>query len=654
MLNSPPKDDGSPRRKALDPPPLQESLTRAEQALQSAEQSLKNTLKAAEGLDKKKDVMDTIKSVENGIDTAKRAGEEIRSMPSPGDARRAAYLAWAADQAALKTLRGPKCVINADIIRGFRKGKTSVPWKPWIIPILYWCGVVFCFNMTIILGLMIFRRSWIEKERLPFPYARMAEGIIVPLTDQSPDSPKQVSFPRTVFYIAFLVGFLFCIRGMVSISETGSAPMPPGKPFLNLDLTWLNIIPGATIVLLLIPFALLFILFFPLDILFTVAVFFLLGNFLIPWIGRMFGVTDMPSIPYHILRMGGILGVSFFLLIFHFSDIKKIITGLWDKGKGDEANEPVSPRELSIGFLIMLGLFTVFIIWGEQGTGSSLFSRILMFIYMFAMIYMYNMHHIRLRASGAFQYFDFNNILHTGSWFNWHWWGQVHSVPMAQGSNILYPDSALNYQTLYHLETFGAYAKSMGPASQILDAFSLADSTNSRNRDIFKAVVIGMVVALILVMPFFLTAMYHKGYDNTPYGGSWSNIFGSTDKAYRYHVKYYPGMFKKVSLWWIVLGAAIYGVCMYLRREYARFPIEPMGLMLVGADGGRSRLGTDYIWFTFIVALFIKWIIFRWYGVRTFQEKVVPFLIYCLMGMTLGIVLYMFLTIVLVSKGMAF
>jgi hypothetical protein len=596
----------------------------------------------------------TIKAVTDAGATAEQAVQEIKAIKPDQNIRHAAYLAWAAEQAASKAARGPKCVVNADVLRGFRKGKTSVTWKPWIIPMLYWFAVVFCFNMTVILGLMIFRKSWVEKERLPFPYARVAEGIIAPLKNESADSPKQVSFPRTVFFIAFLIGFLFCVRGMVTISETGAVVMPPDKTLLRLDLTWLNLIPGATIVLVLVPFALLFILFFPLDMLLTVVVFFLLGNYLIPWFVRMFGITGMPSIPYSIFRMGGIFGVSLFLLVFHFSEVKKLITGIWRKGEKEGPNEPITTRELSVGFVLMLGLFSMFVIWGESGTGSSLLSRILIFIYVLAMLYMYNMHHIRLRASGAFQFFDFNNVLHTGTWFNWHWWGFVHSVPMAQGSNILYPNSALNYQTLYHLETFGAYSKSMGPASQILDAFSLADATNSKNRDIFKAVVIGMVVALILVMPLFLMAMYHKGYDNTPSAGAWNNHFGTTDKVYRYHTKYYPGMFTRHSILWVVFGAVIYGVCMYLRREYARFPIEPMGLLLVGGNGGRSNLGTDKIWFTFIIALFIKWILFRWYGVRAFQEKVVPFLIYCLMGISLGMVLYMFLTAVLVSKGMAF
>jgi hypothetical protein len=292
------------------------------------------------------------------------------------------------------------------------------------------------------------------------------------------------------------------------------------------------------------------------------------------------------------------------------------------------------------------------VIAGEGEASGSVLKRILIFIYVLAMIYMYNMHHIRLRASGAFQYFDFNNILHTGGWFNWHWWGQVHGVPMAQGSTILHSDKVLSFHALYQLEMFGAYSKTMGPASQILEAFSLADATNARNRDIFKGVLIGLLIALILGMPIFLYAMHRVGYDNTPQANKeWNDHFVVSDKAYRYYTKYNPAIFTSRSIWWVVFGAALYGTCMYLRREYARFPIEPMGLLIAGTYGGRCSLGVDRIWFTFIIALFVKWIIFRWYGVRAFQEKVVPFLVYCLMGMSLGIMLYLFLSAILVTRG---
>jgi hypothetical protein len=277
-----------------------------------------------------------------------------------------------------------------------------------------------------------------------------------------------------------------------------------------------------------------------------------------------------------------------------------------------------------------------------------------MLAYVLLLIMIYNLPLMRMRGVGGFSYFEFNHILHVGGWFNWHWLKQVHTVPMAQGSQIVAPDLPLNYISLYQMESFGAYGQSVGPGMQFLDAYALAESTRARARDIFKGLALGVLLALLIVMPVYLIAAYHIGYDNTPSAGSWNSMYLTSDKASRYYTKLNPGMFTYNSIWWVVAGAALMGACMYLRREYSRFPIEPMGLLIAGYDGGRTILGTDTLWFTFGAAWLIKWVLFRWYGVRFFQEKVIPLVVYGLMGMCLGMLMYLFLSAVLLSRGVAF
>jgi hypothetical protein len=309
---------------------------------------------------------------------------------------------------------------------------------------------------------------------------------------------------------------------------------------------------------------------------------------------------------------------------------------------------------MSVGFLLALSAFCFLVIVGEGDTGKPLLTQILMLVYVLALMTIYNLPYMRVRASGGFGAFEFNNILHVGGWFNWRWWKQIHSIPVAAGSRIMEPDSILNYHSLYQLETFGAYAQAVGPSTQLMDAFALADRTKAHLRDIFKGILLATILGLLIGMPLYLIAVHHIGYDNTPMAGSWGNMYLTTDKAARYYTKVYPGMFTDTSMLWAIGGALLIGTCMYLRREYARFPIEPMGLFIAGYNGGRTCMGSDTIWFTFIVALGLKWIVFRWYGVRAFQEKVLPLVVYCLMGMCLGIVLYLFLSAAILSKGIAF
>jgi hypothetical protein len=78
---------------------------------------------------------------------------------------------------------------------------------------------------------------------------------------------------------------------------------------------------------------------------------------------------------------------------------------------------------------------------------------------------------------------------------------------------------------------------------------------------------------------------------------------------------------------------------MYLRREYIWFPLSAVGCYLGATIGGISNLGVNTIWATALAALVVKTVLFRWYGVRTFQMKIVPVVVRALMGMTLGMLL---------------
>ena len=47
------------------------------------------------------------------------------------------------------------------------------------------------------------------------------------------------------------------------------------------------------------------------------------------------------------------------------------------------------------------------------------------------------------------------------------------------------------------------------------------------------------------------------------------------------------------------------------------------------------------LWFTVLVAWFLKRMIFKWFGVRFFREKVQPVLVFIAMGLLLGTVIFL-------------
>ncbi|MBI3831149.1 MAG: hypothetical protein HY291_16640 [Planctomycetes bacterium] len=650
----PPDDEGQARRPALEPPPAKESRKRIEASAEQGRVALEATRAAAQNFDRSREVTDTLKEAEEAQDLILAAQKEAVAAGEKLEPRRAAYLAWAAETLAKAAERGPNCVTNADAVRGFRKGKEAVPWAVWLTPLGYWFLAMLAFLFIQLFGLTALREAWIEQERLPFPMAKLAEGVLRPEPAKPWGDSGQESFPRAAIGAAFFVGLLFAVRGMLSISETTGAPVPPTNALLDLDLTGLDLIHGVTMRLQLLPFALLMMMFFPLDLLFTVIAAFLVAEFGVPFVLDLLGITDRIGVRGLILRSGGMLGVTVFTLIFQRSELKRLVSGLWSRASGSSSSAPLSARELSAGFVLALGGFGALTLYGERHTGHSIISQGLMLLYVLLLIMIYNLPLMRMRGVGGFSYFEFNHILHVGGWFNWHWWKQVHTVPLAQGSQIVAPDLPLNYISLYQMESFGAYGQAVGPGMQFLDAYALAEATRARARDIFKGLALGVLLALLIVMPLYLIAAYHIGYDNTPSAGSWNSMYLTSDKASRYYTKLNPGIFTYNSIWWVVAGAGLMGACMYLRREYSRFPIEPLGLLIAGCDGGRTILGTDTLWFTFGAAWLLKWVLFRWYGVRFFQEKIMPLAVYGLMGMCLGILLYLFLSAVLLSRGVAF
>lgn len=652
-LELPPEEDGTPRPAPQDPPPPAEAPGRIEAARARCEAALAESRAVAKELDPSQDVLAALREIEGAAQAALDARDALASPASPLDARQTAYLVWVSETAAGLAERGPQCIRNADALRSFRKGKVAVPWGAWAKPLAYWFFTMLAFHLAIVFGLMVFRASWIERERLPFPYARLTEHALFPTPSAPQDDPrKQVSFPRPALAVAFLLGLLLCVKGLTTISETDTPAMAPSAPLLDMDLTGLDLISGVTFKLTILPLVLLFILLFPLDLLFTTVLTFVLVYFGLKAVLNMLGVSFGMSVLNYVFRMGGYMGITVSALWFNRREIRDLVRGLWSRAARKET-DALGPRELAFGFFLSFAVFVGLVFFGEGETGYSALSRAGVLVYALAMIFVFNFHHIRMRAYGGFQYFDFNAILHTGVWFNWHTFGLTHSVPMAPGSAIAVPDNVLSYQSLYQMETFGAYSQGLGSSGQILDAFALADSTRAKVRDVFKGVAIATVLALAIGMPLFLIAVHYIGYDNMPMAGAWGNYFLTTNKAYNYYVKMRPSHFTTYGVEWVLLGAGIYIVCFALRRRYARFPIEPMGMFIAAAWSSHTALGTDDCWFTWVLAWLAKSIIFRWYGVRAFQEKVVPWLVYALMGIVMGMMLYLFLSAVLLARGLA-
>lgn len=85
---------------------------------------------------------------------------------------------------------------NMDAIRQLYTGGHGVPWRAWIVPIGFWSVYLLLLSTIWICMAGIFRRIWIDQERLTFPIAQMPLEIM---------NPKENVFRKPLFWIGLAV-----------------------------------------------------------------------------------------------------------------------------------------------------------------------------------------------------------------------------------------------------------------------------------------------------------------------------------------------------------------------------------------------------------------------------------------------------------------
>jgi hypothetical protein len=81
---------------------------------------------------------------------------------------------WPVDMADGKT---------SDVVNEFY-GRTpdgqSIPWRPWIVPLIGWLSFVACFYSALLALASLLRQHWAVNERVPFPLAQLGTMLIEP------------------------------------------------------------------------------------------------------------------------------------------------------------------------------------------------------------------------------------------------------------------------------------------------------------------------------------------------------------------------------------------------------------------------------------------------------------------------------------------
>jgi hypothetical protein len=202
---------------------------------------------------------------------------------------------------------------------------------------------------------------------------------------------------------------------------------------------------------------------------------------------------------------------------------------------------------------------------------------------------------------------------------------------------------------------FSGQLKSFGPHNMLLEAFKVGHELRVHARDIAKAILLTMLVVAAVTPALFIFLMHVYGFEANFEGSlsTWADFMQWSERASSYGLASTsstlaemdrPDFYGRYEAFFdLVCGVVIVGILFYLRREFPRFPFSPIGVVIAAEVSGQFvPFGANIVWLSFLMIWIIKALIFRWLGVRSFREKIVPGVIMVLCGMIFGMMAYLF------------
>jgi len=549
----------------------------------------------------------------------------------------------------VKTGAGPSSPASIAAVKGFQEGNGGqVPWSLWWRPMVFWASMCLAFEAMLMGLLLMLRKRWIEHERLPFVWSQPAASII-----HGP-APGERSRGR---WIAFGLGVLICLPGLVLVSPTGETlstwTVPPWVGEVEgirggVNLTRLNLLPGTNLYLYWGPLILAVFLLFPVDVLMTVALTYVLIGLVVPGLMRSLGMQVGPNYVgtffRYGLRFGGGIGLLFWSFWFARKTLWGYVRSLWSNRASTPEDDDEIGRRWVLG--ITIAGFVGFIALGCYAT------TFIQMILLTVLILIFAFSQIRQRAEGQPLSYDNNFGSHMMVSVQRDYLHDHYTHAVAENTTI----TGHSWSTHWMQWGFAGQLKSYGPHNMLLEAFRLAHEFRVHARSIAKVVAVTMLLVAILTPVLYLQLMYVYGFANSNQQPltTWANFAQWSERAASYGIHstskiFYltaDNFYDRFSAWFnMAYGFILVGVLFHLRREHPRFPLSPVGVVIASEGwslGHGAPWSATYVWFSFLMAWVVKALIFRWLGVRYFREKVRPVVVMLICGLVFGIVLYLF------------
>jgi hypothetical protein len=513
-------------------------------------------------------------------------------------------------------------------------GGVGVPWGDLMPTILFWWiqSVLFTFFMVSIAN--IFRRRWIDVERVPFPIIVSAHSIMVNI------SPGKATGGRKRY---FLIGIILGVVLQIPIALTALFPwfpdiyswrvntcgigiqyVTPGEPLAAIvGYATIMKTPVSAVVAYIIPVGVTFsVLIMYLIFVIAAQVAHALGFYTgienISGCGRGWCTPSPMSDPPIIgksLAAGGLVMLTIFYLLVNWRYIVETIRVALgrpslDRAREIERNEPIPYR---MSYLMLVTSFILITIM-FMACGVSFLVAFLIpisaFIFHFANARMWGL-------TGLYARGDIYGLV-----FPYLLWPRI-PTPLTR-------DFAIG-QIFMRLP--GGDHPMFGWGGSLystLGGYYVANLMNISSRSIFKVVMVSLILAPLITIVSRFWFAYTFGFSKLgPYGTPWSLIN-------HYVTGYYEGALGKEP-WYInvVIGMIAVAFLTFMHARFLWFPINPIGFIL---GFGLTGYLMGY-WFPLLIAWILKTLTLRIGGSKAYEDYGLPIASGAIAGIMLAILI---------------
>lgn len=478
-----------------------------------------------------------------------------------------------------------------------------IPWKPWLVPLTMWLLFITAWMVSMVGLMSMFRRQWMDKERLTFPIAQLALDI----SDQEGKRILGGFFGNPLMWVGFTLACLFNIGNILHAWNPAVPAMGQtydlGRLFTErplsairpLYIAWRpeNLALGFLV---------------STEVTLSVWVFYLLlrvANVMATGAG-----LEISGFPFDREQsFGAYFALGIFLLWVGRFQLKEIFAKAWGgNSQLDDSGEPMSYRT---AVLCCLGGFAFMVLFAMKA-GMWWWTALVYFflILLFALVY------ARARAeAGAAMVWLFPFYLHKQM--------LIH----IGGSEVFSRGGQWGNLTI--LSTFmwvsrGFFQSNM---AYVAESMKLSQEARLKQRHMSWWLVAAVVLGLLGSYWIHLWAYYQHG----------ANILegGTTQGGYR--VTLARTEFEELSgfvkaqappnrprTYAAFSGAVVVAALVLLRTYFLRFPLHPLGFAMVTAYGGP-------LFGPFLLVWLAKTIILRLGGMRAYR-RAIPFFLGLIIG----------------------